>query len=99
VTVAGDGGGAHGDRDGMRVRVRVLLFADLAEAAGTRSVELVLPAGESAGGALAALAAGHPAVAERQASIALAVGDRYVDRDAVLHDGDELALIPPVSGG
>ncbi len=81
------------------ITVRVLLFADLAEAAGRRSMELSLPHGETAGGALAALAGRVPAVAERQASLGLAVGDRYVGREVVLRDGDELALIPPVSGG
>jgi len=79
--------------------VTVLLFADLAEAAGTRSLPLTLAADATAGDALDALAARVPAVAERLGVLALAIGDRYADRAAVLHDGDELALIPPVSGG
>ncbi len=33
------------------------------------------------------------------ARVALAVNAEYVEADQMLHDGDELALIPPVSGG
>lgn len=83
----------------MTMTVTVLLFADLAEAAGTRSLPLTLSPGATAGDALDALAARVPAVAERLAVLALAIGDRYANRAAVLQDGDELALIPPVSGG
>lgn len=81
------------------MNVQVLLFADLAESAGTRSMALELAAGACVADALETLSARVPAVASRLPVLAVAVGDRYVARTAVLQEGDELALIPPVSGG
>ncbi len=74
--------------------VRVRLFAMLRERAGTRELELDLPDGARVRDALAAvddLAGGLPLV--------MAVNREYADADAPLAPGDELALIPPVSGG
>jgi MoaE-MoaD fusion protein len=74
--------------------VRVRLFAMLRERAGRGEVELELPDGARVGDALSALAEladGLPLV--------MAVNREYADRDALLEPGDELALIPPVSGG
>jgi molybdopterin synthase catalytic subunit len=76
------------------MRVRVRLFAVLRERAGARELELDLPEGARVQDALAAvgeLAAGLPLV--------MAINREYADGDAVLHADDELALIPPVSGG
>jgi MoaE-MoaD fusion protein len=74
--------------------VRVRLFAVLRERAGTDELELELPDGARVADALAAvdpLAGGLPLV--------MAVNREYADADAPLSPGDELALIPPVSGG
>ncbi|MEA2390608.1 MAG: MoaE-MoaD fusion protein [Solirubrobacteraceae bacterium] len=74
--------------------MRVRLFAMLRERAGRAELELELPDGASVGDALAAvdhLAAGLPLV--------MAVNREYADPAARLRPGDELALIPPVSGG
>jgi molybdopterin synthase catalytic subunit len=76
------------------VTVRVRLFAVLRERAGSDSVELDLPPGARVADALEAVA--HLAGG---LSLVLAVNREYADRDVVLHDGDELALIPPVAGG
>jgi len=76
--------------------VRIRLFAQLRERAGTSELELELPDGARVRDALAAptvasLADGLPLV--------LAVNREYAVADALLSAGDELALIPPVSGG
>ena len=74
--------------------VRVRLFAMLRERAGTREIELELPDGACVGDALAAcsaIAEGLPLV--------MAVNRVYASAEHVLLPGDELALIPPVSGG
>jgi molybdopterin converting factor subunit 1 len=76
------------------VVVRVRLFAMLRERAGTGELELELPDGACVGDALASIgeiADGIPLV--------MAVNREYAPRDAPLHPDDELALIPPVSGG
>ena len=74
--------------------VRVRLFAALRERAGTGEVELELPEGSRVGDALARL--GDLAGGTR---LVIAVNREYADADAPLAAGDELALIPPVSGG
>jgi molybdopterin synthase catalytic subunit len=74
--------------------VRVRLFAGLRERAGRAELALELPPEARVRDALAAMAeltAGVPVV--------LAVNREYADEDARLQPGDELALIPPVSGG
>ncbi|HEV3000975.1 MAG TPA: molybdenum cofactor biosynthesis protein MoaE [Solirubrobacteraceae bacterium] len=76
------------------MRVTVRLFAQLRERAGRREVEVELPEGARVGDAITALgdvAAGLPVV--------MAVNREYADASAPLAPGDELALIPPVSGG
>lgn len=74
--------------------VRVRLFAALRERAGVEEVELELPAGARVADALERLAdlAGG-------LTLVMAVNREYADADAPLAPGDELALIPPVSGG
>jgi molybdopterin converting factor small subunit len=46
-----------------------------------------------------ALAALIPAVTARLETIAVVVNDEIVDLDTILRDGDQVALLPPVSGG
>jgi molybdopterin converting factor subunit 1 len=77
------------------VRVRVRLFAALRERVGAPERELDLPDGACAADAWAAL----PELGEEPAGLLYALNRDYVSRDRVLADGDELALIPPVSGG
>jgi molybdopterin synthase catalytic subunit len=76
------------------MHVRVRLFAGLRERAGANEIRLELPDGASVGDALervGALTDGVPVV--------MAVNQEYADASSALHPGDELALIPPVSGG
>jgi molybdopterin synthase catalytic subunit len=81
------------------MRVRVRLFAGLREAAGNDKLELELPDGASVEDAWRSLAGSHPALEPRRASLAAAVNRAYAGFDAALSDGDEVAFIPPVSGG
>lgn len=79
--------------------VTVRLFARLAELAGARTMDVDLGEGLNAGDVFALLARQHPGIADLEASVMYAVNRDYVERDHPLQDGDELALIPPVSGG
>jgi molybdenum cofactor biosynthesis protein MoaC/molybdopterin converting factor subunit 1 len=82
------------------IDVRVRLFAILRERAGARELALTLPAGATAGDALAALAR-RPELAGAldELPIVLAVNRTYAPQEQPLAAGDEIALIPPVSGG
>lgn len=72
----------------------VRLFAVLRERAGTDSLRIELDEGATAGDAIAAVGAVADGMPFR-----LAVNREYVDEAAPLAPGDELAAIPPVSGG
>jgi MoaE-MoaD fusion protein len=76
------------------VRVRVRLFAGLRERVGTGENEMELPPGARAADVWELLQIGP-----EPAGLAYAVNREYVRRDHELADGDELAIIPPVSGG
>jgi molybdopterin synthase catalytic subunit len=76
------------------VRVAVKLFAALREQAGARERDLELADGASVADVWPALELG-----DEPAGLVYAVNRTYVERGAALADGDEVALIPPVSGG
>jgi molybdopterin converting factor subunit 1 len=80
--------------DGTAVTVTVRLFAGLRERAGWGARSLELPAGARVRDVWAALALG-----DEPAGLLYALNKEYVEPDATLADGDEVALIPPVSGG
>ncbi|MGN6585890.1 MAG: molybdenum cofactor biosynthesis protein [Solirubrobacterales bacterium] len=81
--------------------LQVRLFAVLRERAGSDSLEIELAEGATVAEALRALAAQSEALGEALAAmpVVMAVNRDYVAEDATLSPGDELALIPPVSGG
>ena len=76
------------------MRVVVKLFAGLRERAGTGEQRVDLPDGAVAGDVWSALDLG-----DEPAGLLYAVNREYAERDRPLADGDEVALIPPVSGG
>src|SRR3954451_11515244 len=80
--------------------LRVRLFAMLRERAGRDAVEIELPGEATVADALAQLAR-TPALAESLARlpVRMAVNREYADPETPLRAGDELALIPPISGG
>jgi molybdopterin converting factor subunit 1 len=82
------------------MRVRVLYFAVLKDVFGREREELELSDGATVKGLLEGLAERGTGVAGRLwDSIAVAVNQEYAQGDVVLRDGDEVALLPPVSGG
>lgn len=80
------------------MRIDVRLFASYREAAGVSRLDVELPEGAVVRDALAAIAGRYPRLAAAGRMLT-ARNREYVDAGALLSDGDELALIPPVSGG
>jgi molybdopterin synthase catalytic subunit len=81
------------------MRIRVRLFARQRELAGTREVALELAAGATIGDAWSALEATVPAIASGRPFVRFARNGEYAEAATVLADGDEVACIPPISGG
>jgi molybdopterin converting factor subunit 1 len=80
------------------VNIRLLSFGYSRDITGSREQHLTLPDGARISDLRDRLSA-QTGKGERIASCAVAVNLRYADNDTVLKEGDEVALIPPVSGG
>src|ERR671933_1972474 len=80
------------------MRVSVRLFAGLRERAGTDRLEVELPDAARVADVLAAMAS-TPVGALRDRECVVAVNREYANADAPVRAGDEVALVPPVSGG
>ena len=81
------------------MRITVKLFAILRDRAGVSEIPLDLPEQCDVSAASAAIAERLPAIADFLPRVAHAVNREYMPTTTTLEDGDELALIPPVSGG
>ena len=80
-------------------RLTVRLFAALKEKAGRDSVTIALPAGTTVGRLAALVRAAEPSLAPFLAATRVAVNLTFASDEQVLQPGDDVALIPPVSGG
>jgi MoaD family protein len=83
----------------MTIHVRVRLFALQRELAGAREVPLDLPEPASIEAAWEALVSRYPVLAPGRPSVRFARNGVYAEASDALADGDEVAMIPPVSGG
>jgi molybdopterin converting factor subunit 1 len=81
------------------MKVSVLLFAGYREAVGDSELELELPNDATVGDLARAMSGLYPRLPEDADRIVAAVNDEYQPHDYRLTQGDEVALIPPVSGG
>jgi molybdopterin converting factor subunit 1 len=81
------------------MQVKVLYFGVLKDMVGHRSSEMELPEGVSVAGLVKRHELQLKSSAEFWSSIAVAVNQQYAKAEDLLHDGDEVALLPPVSGG
>jgi molybdopterin synthase catalytic subunit len=81
------------------MELRVLFFASLREKLRRSELTCSAPDGTTVQGLLDRLAAEHAPVAAMRAALSVAVNQEYVEPGHQLRDGDEVALIPPVSGG
>ena len=82
---------------GLNVTVR--FFALYRERAGQSELSLELSPGATVSGAVAEIRHLFPGLAPATVDIVVAVNAEYAEPDTALYDGDDLALIPPVSGG
>jgi molybdopterin converting factor subunit 1 len=81
------------------VRVTVRLFARLREITGSSEMPREVEPGATLGTLWRELATEFPALSEYERSISSAVNADYARMNRELRDGDEVAFLPPVSGG
>ena len=82
-----------------RMKVKVLFFASCREIVGEREVEVEVPEGATVADLAAGIGSEHPRFLEMEGNLMISVNQDYAGRDTRLKDGDEVAFIPPVSGG
>lgn len=81
------------------MKARVRLFARLSELAGTREAEVEVGEGLTAGAVYELLCRKYPRLSGLGEVLRFAVNGEYVSREHPVVEGDEVALIQPVSGG
>ena len=81
------------------MKIEVQFFSCLRDLAGGSHRALDLPVGATVADLLARLYADHPRMQEWDKTLLVAVGLEFVDRSQELHEGDEVAVMPPVQGG
>ena len=80
-------------------RVKLLFFATLRDLAGTRAAEMDVPSGTTVRALKDAIAEKYPNLAVQMGHVLVAINREYAPDDAVVQEGAEVALFPPVSGG
>lgn len=83
----------------VAIAVRARLFARLRELAGTDGENVEVRAGATVDDVYGALRKLHPALNPNREAVRAAVNQQFAEWDAIVADGDEVAFIPPVSGG
>jgi MoaE-MoaD fusion protein len=81
------------------MRLRVLFFGMLKDLVGRPADEIELPDGTDLGAVFERYASRHPRLRELAPSIVAARNQEFAERNTLLADGDEVAFLPPVSGG
>jgi len=81
------------------ITVRVLFFGGARDAAGHEEIDISLNSPANTESARSQILSQYPALQRFGNSLLLAVNQEYAQPETAIHDGDELALFPPVSGG
>jgi molybdopterin converting factor subunit 1 len=81
------------------MKLQLLYFGIVREKLGRREEAREMASGATVGDLLEDLAGTHGIFSLGAGSIRIAVNREYVEKDHVLADGDEVAVIPPVAGG
>jgi molybdopterin converting factor subunit 1 len=83
----------------VAIRVRAKLFARLREQAGVDSIDVGLASGATVADVYEAIRRDHPGLEPDRRLIRPALNRSFAEWDATVREGDEVAFIPPVSGG
>lgn len=85
--------------EGRGLKVRVKLFASYKEKAGTSDIEMTLSDAATVSDAASELLRLYPSISGDTSRLMIAVNEEYQEHDYPLAENDEVAFIPPVSGG
>ncbi|MBU2647499.1 MoaD/ThiS family protein [bacterium] len=81
------------------MNIKVLVFAHLKELIGSGSIDLELDDGATGGDVLQKMESSFPQIKEHRKYLKLSMNGEYINVDATIRHGAEIAIFPPVSGG
>lgn len=81
------------------IRVKVLYFAQVREAAGMDGEEIILVKDSSLKNLISKIEENHPGILRDKEDIQLAVNRNVAGKNLSLNEGDQIAVFPPVAGG
>src|SRR5437588_11260241 len=81
-----------------KVHVKLLFFASLKDIVGSRQLQLDVAPGATVADVLTSLETSYPRMKPYRPVVLTAVNEEYADHRTTIHEGDEVAIFPPVSG-
>jgi len=79
--------------------VKILFFATLRDRAGTKSLDIEIPEGTTVQGLKDQIARDYPNLKQSMEAVLISINREYAFDEAIVADGSEVAMFPPVSGG
>jgi len=81
------------------IHVNVLYFAGAKEATGVRMESMELPKNTTVKELLSSLSMMHPKIRDMLNIVQISVNYEVVDKGTIINEGDEVGILPPISGG
>ncbi|XP_027332422.1 molybdopterin synthase sulfur carrier subunit [Abrus precatorius] len=94
-----DADASHSKKESSMVKIKVLFFARARDLTGLSEMPLEVSSGSTTHDCLKKLLTNFPSLEEIRGCMVLALNEEYTTESAIVKDTDELAIIPPISGG